>query len=151
LLAKGTDLQGQITTHVSDSVKHITQAERDLWNANSPMQNVYSTTEQDTGKIWIDGKKIYRRVFTGTTTSPAGSVNNIQVATGIDKLIAQGGWADLGGYYDIAGTNRQTGGNPSNFSCSFFINTSHILQLQIGSILALTNKPYELWLEYTKV
>lgn len=29
----------------------------------------YSTTEQDTGKVWIDGKKIYRRVFKGETTT----------------------------------------------------------------------------------
>ena len=28
----------------------------------------YSTTEQDTDKTWIDGKKIYRRVFKGETT-----------------------------------------------------------------------------------
>lgn len=27
-----------------------------------------STTEQDTGRTWIDGKKIYRRVFKGETT-----------------------------------------------------------------------------------
>lgn len=29
----------------------------------------YSTTEQDTGKTWIDGKKIYRKVFKGETTT----------------------------------------------------------------------------------
>lgn len=29
----------------------------------------YSTTEQDTGKTWIDGKKIYRRVINETQTT----------------------------------------------------------------------------------
>ena len=28
----------------------------------------YSTSETDTGKIWIDNKPIYRKVYTGTTT-----------------------------------------------------------------------------------
>ena len=31
----------------------------------------YSTDEVDTGKVWIDGKKIYRKVITGTATITA--------------------------------------------------------------------------------
>lgn len=33
----------------------------------------YSTEEQFTGKYWIDGKKIYKKAFTGTTASTATS------------------------------------------------------------------------------
>jgi hypothetical protein len=30
---------------------------------------IYSTSEVKTNKVWIDGKTIYRKVYTGTTTS----------------------------------------------------------------------------------
>jgi len=36
----------------------------------------YSTTEQDTGKKWIDGKTIYSRVVTGVTMTIGATVNN---------------------------------------------------------------------------
>ena len=32
-----------------------------------PVNTTYTTTEQDTGMTWIDGKKIYRKVITGNT------------------------------------------------------------------------------------
>lgn len=35
-------------------------------------QKVYSTEEMDTGKKWIDGKSIYRRVFTGVSVPQNG-------------------------------------------------------------------------------
>lgn len=41
----------------------------------------YSTTEQWTGKRWIDGKKIYQRCYTGLSIS----TNDNWVNTGIDK------------------------------------------------------------------
>ena len=55
----------------------------------------YSTSEIDTGKKWIDGKTIYRKVFTNTRAS----VNNvssadvvIQLGTGIDDIIEVSGF-----------------------------------------------------------
>lgn len=41
----------------------------------------YSTTEQWTGKRWIDGKKIYQRCYTGLNISTSDNWAN----TGIDK------------------------------------------------------------------
>ena len=47
----------------------------------------YSTTEQKTGGYWIDGKPIYRKTFTGTTTN----IGYITVANltslNIDKVL----------------------------------------------------------------
>lgn len=40
-------------------------------------QNVYSTTEVETGKKWIDGKLIYRKVFTLSLTITADDVTVI--------------------------------------------------------------------------
>lgn len=38
-------------------------------------QKVYSTEEVDTGKKWIDGKSIYRKVFTGVSVPQGGQAN----------------------------------------------------------------------------
>lgn len=59
---------------------------------------IYSTAETDTGKVWIDGKKIYRKVFYETLTVPSGgsatfdyqsflpsTINDIISATGFYK------------------------------------------------------------------
>ncbi|MBO7079963.1 MAG: hypothetical protein J6W64_09165 [Bacilli bacterium] len=44
--------------------------------------NVYSTTEKNTGKTWVNGKTIYRKVLTGTTTTTDTAVN---IAHGISN------------------------------------------------------------------
>jgi len=39
----------------------------------APVNTVYSTTEQDTGMTWIDGKKIYRLTIKGTPSKSVGT------------------------------------------------------------------------------
>lgn len=48
----------------------------------------YSTSEQDTGKRWIDGKKIYQKTFSNAITLD-GTTKNMKVAhsLSIDKAI----------------------------------------------------------------
>ena len=41
----------------------------------------YSTTEVDTGKTWINGKKIYRRVWQGTTSDVSAGTDPIGYST----------------------------------------------------------------------
>lgn len=48
----------------------------DVQDAEAQKNLVYSQSETDTGKIWIDGKKIYRKVAIKTITTP-GSLNII--------------------------------------------------------------------------
>ena len=43
----------------------------DLQDETARKDNVYSTTEIDTGKKWINGKPIYRKVFTQNTWGTA--------------------------------------------------------------------------------
>ena len=67
----------------------LPDAERDKYDqaeiidANSivePMQ--YTTNEEFTGKIWIDGKKIYRKVINGTFS------NGNTIMTGVGAIIS---------------------------------------------------------------
>jgi microcystin-dependent protein len=53
--------------------------------------NTYSTSETDTGKRWIDGKKIYRKTFTGSYNSGA------ELLSGVDTLVNHYGTAFVSG------------------------------------------------------
>lgn len=72
----------------------------------------YSTDEVDTGKKWIDGKKIYRKTtifsnFTfnvGDTNVPHG-VSNLGQLTHFEIFNNQNG---LGNYFRVAGTTATT-------------------------------------------
>lgn len=55
------------------------------------LNNDYQTSETDTGKTWIDGKPIYRKIILGTVA------NDDTVATGIDSLISINGSGVLSG------------------------------------------------------
>lgn len=79
---------------------------------------VYSTEEQRIG-TWIDGKPLYRKVYTGTTGA-SGEVKNIGVILNLDNLINLFGilktssknFVSLsfsqGGYYTTLGINADT-------------------------------------------
>lgn len=75
--------------------------EDDLWIDTSDYslgyQDVYSTNEVKTNKIWIDGKPIYRKVFTGYTTT--GNYNHN--LSNIDNI-----WLDETGSKVIKTTGR---------------------------------------------
>ena len=57
--------------------------------------NDYSTTETNTGKTWIDGKPIYRKVFNTTTGSSLGT-STIGTIGAFDKLTYMFGYIDFG-------------------------------------------------------
>lgn len=104
----------------------------------------YSTTEEvDTGKIWIDGKKIYRKVFTGTTPSSAtGSVN---FNNNIDTLVNES-------IYVLSGSNYYVGrGYYENnaIQLSYTINKSTGVYFSALSS-NMQNRPFTLIMEYTK-
>lgn len=50
----------------------------------------YSQAEKWTGKLWIDGKKVYRRVFTGTCSNTAGVRANVTLwaSAPVDTIIS---------------------------------------------------------------
>jgi hypothetical protein len=119
----------------------------------------YSTDEQLTGDIWIDGKPIYIRTSTGTQNITAPNPNNITLQGDIETLIESGGmW------------QAWNGGSGNNINLSIgqpFFNTASPNDLTWYSIVTLsqtgqavfrafaktysfTNLPYRVWIKYTK-
>lgn len=79
--------------------------------------DVYSTTEFDTGKKWVDGRPIYRKVFRGTMNVIAGTIN---VAHGISATTSWEVVSFVGGVKiasttvvgsQVALMHREAGGN----------------------------------------
>jgi hypothetical protein len=107
----------------------------------------YSTTEQDTGIKWIDGKKIYSRAFTGNITSASATTASVNLMSGAEGVI------NYGGYWKIA-TSQAVNmsvhdvsviGRKSNLQVS-----SNIIYFYTISDLARADCPYNIWVEYTK-
>jgi hypothetical protein len=47
----------------------------------------YSSTEQDTGRTWVNGDKIYRKVITSSGAMSTGLTNYAHGITGLKRLI----------------------------------------------------------------
>lgn len=71
--------------------------------------NDYSTTEQDTGKLWIDGKKIYRKVISITTYNSyfQTGITNLYEVIRLDALLLQ----DNNNWLSPTGTFLRLDGN----------------------------------------
>ena len=58
----------------------------------------YSSDETDTGKVWIDGRKIYRRILTGTTPNDntattvinTSGMNIVEIVTFMASVFSEG-------------------------------------------------------------
>jgi len=55
---------------------------------DNSLDNVYSTSETDTGKVWIDGKPIYRKVITNTTPESGSVSKTIGTISNIESLVS---------------------------------------------------------------
>ena len=109
-----------------------------------PSGDLYSTQETDTGKVWIDGKRIYRKVITFTTNNSTGTSTTAHNISNIDKIIdkrviVQG--AD-GYFYDIDDYYAANGGVKINNT-----NIAYYLAYNMGNVGA---RPAWAILEYTK-
>lgn len=125
-----------------------TSSDTDTYSCNYINQNnTYSTSETLTGKIWIDGKPIYRKVITGTKSS---------------------GWTDISLsninydtiYINDAVTHFIYINNSTKYckSTFYFLSTDFLVaqiqtdnkSLNIGAGTELSNINYYIVLEYTK-
>ena len=105
--------------------------------------DTYSTTETKTNKVWIDGKPIYRKVYTGTT----GSSGSVIIDSNINKNNAL---INCGGYVENSSGNKTNIGaylNSDYYNGIFFDNNE--VRLFFSSYL--NNSNYVIWLEYTKL
>lgn len=102
----------------------------------------YSTSEIDTGKVWIDGRPIYRIVFTGTITSVSnlkvGTISNFREAINIYGITSMNNYStSIIQYWD------------SSIKCITQINNANgDVYINAGSSSA--NQLYKVIVEYTK-
>lgn len=123
-------------------------AEKINW---STMDN-YSTSEIDTNKTWIDGKKIYRIVVTGTINIATANVpqfTNETFVSGADTLInSYGSWNDYGSQWSCIGQS----GVGSTVQPQYM----NVMMLDGGAIKGVARanttgaKAFKIVVEYTK-
>lgn len=115
----------------------------------------YETTETDTGKKWIDGSPIYRKVITGVVNLPAN--NYVNVPTGITGLSPNSKMINISGYMRL-GTTTDSGTQTVIMpiyrelgqTLSILTFNTSTGALQFASSFAWGNSFYCLVLEYVK-
>lgn len=112
----------------------------------------YSTTEQAIG-TWIDGRTIYRKVYTGTWNASGAQSVTVETDASVADIIATGGWFD-DGYAKIPfgqahWTNAKSGTIATN-GASYALITGSGLNIRLVSVDTVSNKQYEIWVEYMK-
>ena len=109
-------------------------------------QNTYSTTEVDTGKKWIDGKSIYRKVYSGTYSV---SAQGLAVLVPIASLGTVETMVNIQGYHKTTSTQSAF---ISNFNTALtFDKTGADAGIRLHSDVARSNVQITIWYEYTKV
>lgn len=132
----------------NDTEQNIEDLQTNLTNLETQISELveYTTDEIAVGK-WIDGKTIYRKVFTGTST--------LSISTGItpDNIIKMeclihqtvGSWRTIPWIFSL---NDSMG--PASWTGGFYFNDSDsTIRFQLGSNLAALNKVIVI-MEYTK-
>lgn len=108
-------------------------------------QNTYSTTEVDTGKKWINGKPIYRKVFSGTYTVAAGEerllIPNSSIGNVENVISVQG--------YHNPTSDRNTF-IPNFNTALFWDSTGANAGIGVVSNTPRNATPIVIWYEYTK-
>ena len=113
----------------------------------------YSSTEQKTEKTWIDGRPIYRRSFTGITTSTVGTATNLAVTTvgRLDGNYTQ--WNVISVYGSVQSNSYNTFplSVPSYGGAGGFwaVTNDGKIEIYIASG-NFSNRPYFLTIEYIK-
>lgn len=128
-----------VADNVQDAIDEITKAVASATN--------YSTTEVDTGRVWLDGKKIYRK---GIIATKATGANILELITGVSSVISVRGVLKSGEgyYYNIPYAEPNAGSGAGQF-IGVQVDPTHKARL-----IAPDNKygsgTVELVLEYTK-
>lgn len=111
-------------------------------------QRSYSTDETLTGKTWIDGKPIYRQVFTGTASNidqaeNIATISNVSSVVSVRNLqkASNAGWYENWGY-------ARTQSSEIESTAYFDIDTGKLYQSHKNSVF--NSQPYTVILEYTK-
>ena len=112
-------------------------------NGNFNKKIVYSNNEFDTGKVWIDGKKIYGKVISTTSPSSSNAWVSIASVSNLDTLVNMYGFL-------IGADGRKMFINhpePSAQISTSFLNGNVEMRLSLDN---WKNRTVYLTLEYTK-
>ena len=82
----------------TDDINDIVSGE--ISNGFVQSQTCYSTEEQIVGK-WIDGKPLYQKTFTGTTSTTTSSDSVAGTITNLDTLVNSNGTIFLAGTWGV--------------------------------------------------
>lgn len=143
LTSDKTTLQARIPTNDALGTDHITIKYTKTTDTAMEIgsDTDYSTTEKIIG-TWIDGKPLYQKTFTGTSSSTADANTDITIADNVERVIYVWGMQDYG-------TN-----NSNPFGNYFTTNDYQSAWIVTGNILRLrttvTSKPYIVTIQYTK-
>lgn len=108
------------------------------------VEEVYSTDEVKTNKIWIDGKPIYRRVINSTCPSNSSTWTTISSNLNADEILSYTGYVEFS-----ASEHKLLANGTSQFTYFQLNKTSH--ELQIATIDdGFFGKPIKVIIEYTK-
>lgn len=132
------------STNTPVNATNLNHMDQGIYDANNIGQ--YSTSEIAVG-TWIDGKTIYRKVFTGTNTTNISTGITPDNIIKMECLIHQtvGAWRTIPWLYslnDTTGNGTWTGG-------FYFNDSDSTIRFQLGSNLAASNKVIVI-MEYTK-
>ena len=110
----------------------------------------YSTTEQEIGK-WINGKKHYRAIVTGNTTTHNAKINltdkNIENITKINGVFTTSSGLVFPIPYYNADSGEELG---ANFSYLFFSKNDNEMSINFGYASFLNDINFNIEIEYTK-
>ena len=127
------------TNAYSEEYSNTTFASKNIEN--------YSTTEQRIG-TWIDGKPIYRKVFTGTTPTSAGKHQTIDLPSTTDSVTNFYFQTKSPSGYYINTCYAEMG--TVQLSVALQVTTSN-RRLYFGTLISsYSSQPYTLTVEYTK-
>lgn len=119
----------------------------------------YSTSEIDTGKVWINGKKIYRKVISDTLGNTNGTWKDISLFSTnyVDKILSiVGTFNYTNGAFNSIPFFRGTDANYSNREyvlCNYNNNTGNfaIIAYHPNNYSLMSGQPFQVVIEYTKI
>ena len=108
----------------------------------------YSTSEQDTGQKWINGKTIYKKTYTGTLTAAAGVrlISTISSFPSVETMVKAEGWFNGGSEIVMFGSTHVNASGTINRAMAIRGDN----QFVTWSDTARTNAPYAFTIYYTK-
>lgn len=108
---------------------NLENIEEDINGLNGNLE--YSTAEQAIGK-WIDGRTLYRRVYTGTTPSTPG-VSEVITGLPSSEII------------DYAGYILNTGGTHMSIKGYYLSDDEYFVGYPQGSTFRINLSPFDVW------